>query len=147
MFKTKNAQSVQKSKGITASTQSHLKIAEIKENQEFEKFLAKNPEAAVRSAAIKALAYTPTFIRSSYDEIWKQAFGGNTSPRTPETAARKVVGRRILGGMKPRGKGGAEPGGGGEHIYSRDEIQGMDMETYTKNENKIKKQMREGLIT
>src|SRR3972149_8127004 len=32
MFKTKNAQSVQKPKGITATTQSHLKIAEIKEN-------------------------------------------------------------------------------------------------------------------
>ena len=32
MFKTKNAKSVQKSKGIAAPTQQHLKIAEIRDN-------------------------------------------------------------------------------------------------------------------
>ena len=41
MFKTKNAKSVQKPKGITATTQSHLKIGEIKDNRSEERRVGK----------------------------------------------------------------------------------------------------------
>lgn len=121
-------------------------LAAYKDQQDYDKFLAKNPEAASKEAVLKALAYTPSYIRSSYEQIYKDVFGSSASS---DAQGRKVINsKRVKTGMKVLGHGVATDSedSGDDHVYTRAEIRKMDEKTYSKNETQIKKQMRQGLI-
>lgn len=117
------------------------KLAALKDDQDFQKFLEKHPDAANKKEVLKTLAYSPTYIRSSYEDIYTNVFGGNS----PDAPGRKVVGRRLKSGMKPISSGGGNSDDGG-HMYTRSEIQKMSEKEYEKNRKEIQKQMKEGLI-
>lgn len=114
-------------------------FAAYKDAQDFEKFLTKYPEAAPRAAALKALAFTPFYGKTSYEDIYKEVF---SEPQADPN--RKVVARRLKTGMKPLSAGGSK--GEVEKVPTRADIDAMDDAEFDKNRSKIQKWMAEGKI-
>lgn len=114
-------------------------MAAYKDSQEFEKFLVKYPDAASKAAVLKALAFTPAYSKTSYEDIYKEVFTTVAAP----AADRKVLARRKTGGMKPLAGSNKTAE---EKIPTAREIKDMPDSEYEKNRVQIQKWLAEGKI-
>lgn len=114
-----------------------IENARLQEQLRFEKFVAQYPDASQKADLVRQLALLPGYRQKSYEEIWKEL--GGIQPQ------KKVVARRVKTGIKPTSS--ASKMGGGEKLFTREQVRTMSLEEYKKNEKQILKQMREGKLS
>lgn len=107
--------------------------AMLKDQLEFEKFLAKTPDASEHAKAIKAIAYSKDYAKKSYADIYSEFYG---------SGKKKVVARKVKTGIKARSGGKGNAG----RFFTREDIKKMSKDEFAKNEKVIMKQMADGRI-